>query len=68
MDNPYPMGEYFVIPLTALTDTQHRTEEKKWISSKDVEQNFFNVKTALVQIFEHVIDDAYHSGVTAIGQ
>ena len=56
---PSPMGEYFVILITALTNTEQRTEEKKWISLRDVEDNFFNVKIALIQILEDTIDEAY---------
>ena len=65
---PSPMGEHFVTPLADLTDTEQRTEENQWITLKDVEDTFFNAKISLVQISEHGIDDAYHSGDTAMGQ
>ena len=51
-----------------LTDTEQRVKEKQEISLKDVEDNFFNLCTALKQLLDHVIDDAYHSGATAMGQ
>ena len=65
---PAPQGEYFIIPITALTDTEQWVGEKRWILLKDVDDMFFNLYTALKQLLEYVIDDAYHSGATAMGQ
>ena len=33
-----------------------------------MEDNYNNIQTALIQLFETVIDDAYHTGATEMGQ
>ena len=43
-------------------------EESKWKPLKDLEDNYKNIKTALTQLFKHVIDDAYHTGATGMEQ
>ena len=65
---PTSQGDYFQIPSTAITDTEQRVAESKWKALKDLEDNYNNVQTALTQLFEHVIDDAYHTGATGMGQ
>ena len=37
---PLPMGEYFIIDITALADREQRTEEKRWISLRDGRRKF----------------------------
>mgnify|MGYP000441937942 FL=1 len=63
-----PQGDYFQIPPTAITDTEQRVAKSKWKALKDIEDNYNNIQTALVQLFEHVIDEAYHTGATGMGQ
>ena len=65
---PVLQGDYFTIPSIAITDTEQRVEESKWKALKDSEDNYENIKTALTQPFEHVIDDAYHTGATGMEQ
>ena len=61
-------GDYFAIPTTAITDTEQRVAESIWKALKDIEDNYENVKTVLTQLFEFVIDDAYHTGAMGMGQ
>jgi hypothetical protein len=64
---PIPQGNYFEIPLTALTDTEQRVTESKWKALKDLEDKFNNIQTSLIQLFKDVINDAYHTGATGMG-
>ena len=61
---PKDVGEYFEIPMLAITETEQKTEERKWKAEKDLRDNFENVCTALRLLFERIIDQAYHSGGT----
>ena len=36
--------------------------------TEDSEDNYNNIRATLIQLFETVIDDAYHTGVTGMGQ
>ena len=42
--------------------------ESKWKALKDIEDNYKKVKTALKQLFEFVIDDAYRTEARGMGQ
>ena len=63
-----PRGDYVLITTTAIIDTEQQVEEPKWNALKDIEDNYKNVKTALTQLFEFVINNAYHTGATGMGQ
>jgi hypothetical protein len=65
---PISQGDYFQIPTTAITDTEQRVAVLKWKALKDLEDNYNNNQTSLTQLFENVIDDAYHTGATGMGQ
>ena len=65
--DPKDVGEYFEIPVLAITETEQKAEERKWKSEKDLRDNFENVRTALRLLFERIIDQAYHSGGTGTG-
>ena len=60
--DPKDVGEYFEIPMLAITETEQKTEERKWKAEKDLRDNFENVRTALHLLFDRIIDQAYHSG------
>ena len=42
--------------------------ESKWKALKDIEDNYENAKTALTQLFEFVINNAYHTEARGVGQ
>ena len=54
--------------VTAITDTEQRVKESKRKALKDIKDNYKNIKAALMQLFERVIDDVYHTGATCMGQ
>ena len=63
---PTAQGDYFSIPTTAITDTEQRVAESRWKALKDLEDNFKNIQTSLIQLFGHVLDDSYHTGATGM--
>ena len=66
-DDLKDVGEYFEIPVLAITETEQKTEERKWKAEKDLRDNFENDRTALRLLFERIIDQAYHLGGTGTG-
>jgi hypothetical protein len=64
--NPPDVGEYFQVPTTAITETEQKSEENRWKANKNLRDNFKNIRTALVLLFERIIDEAYHSGGTQV--
>ena len=67
-ETPNRMREFFVVPITAITDTDQRTAKRQWITMKTRETNDNNVNTCLVIKFEHVIPQVYHTGGTEMGR
>ena len=65
---PAPQGDYFQIPPTAIADMEQRVAESRWKALKGLKDNYNNIQTALIQLFEHVINEAYHTGATGMGQ
>jgi hypothetical protein len=63
---PILQGNCFKIPATALTDTEQRVAESKWKALKYLEDNYNNIQTSLIQLFNNVINDAYHTGATGM--
>ena len=59
------VGKYFIIPVTAITKTEQRTEDKIWQVQKSKRNTFLNLITALTTILEDSFDVAFHSGGTA---
>jgi hypothetical protein len=72
--SPFPwrdqidVGEYFIIPVTAITETEQRTEDKIWQVQKSKRDTFVNLITALTTILENAFDVAFHSGGTALAE
>jgi hypothetical protein len=72
--SPYPwqdprdIGKYFMIPITAITETEQRTEDKIWQVQKTKRELFVNLITALTTILEDAFDVAFHLGNTALAE
>jgi hypothetical protein len=73
--SPYPsidqagVGEYLVIPITAITETKQRTEDKIWQVKKSKRESFITMITALLTtILEDAFDVAFHSGGTVLAE
>jgi hypothetical protein len=66
--DPVDVGEYFTIPVTAITETEQRTEDKIWQVQKSKRESFINLITALTTILEAAFDVAFHSGGTALAE
>ena len=62
------MGEFFRVPMTAITETDQRTAECEWIAMRLRETNEENLATCLVTMFERVIPLVYHTGGNEIGR
>ena len=54
------MGDFFVAPRTAITKTDQRTVELRWIAMETQGTNDEHMNTCLVTIFEHIIQQVYH--------
>ena len=44
---PVDIGYYFIVPTTAITDTDQQSVERKWKSRKDLLDTYRNIYTAL---------------------
>ena len=53
---------YFIFPTTAITDTDQKSEERKWQARNNLLDTHQNMRTALRKIFKITINNAYHSG------
>ncbi len=62
------VGEYFIIPVTAITETEQRTKDKIWQVQKGKRESFVNLVSALTTILEDAFDVAFHSGGTALAE
>ena len=60
--DPNNVGKYFIVPTTAITDTNQKSEERKLQVGKDLLDTFCNMRTALRHPFEWAVNPAYHSG------
>ena len=45
--DPADVRNYFIVPTTAITDTDHKPEERKWKLGKDLLNTYHNMRTAL---------------------
>ena len=52
LTDPEDVREFFVVPMSASTDTQQISEEHRWQASADPRDNIINLKTALKLLFE----------------
>ena len=59
---PADVGECFKIPPSSITETEPRTEEKRWELQKEMRNTFENLLMVLTKTFEDVIDPAFHTG------
>ena len=59
---PANVGECFEIPPSSITDTEQRTEEKRWELQKEKRNTFENLLMVLNKTFEDFIDPAFHTG------
>ena len=50
--DPADEGNYFIVPTTAINDTDQKSEERKWQVRKDLLETYRNMRTALRQLFE----------------
>ena len=60
--DPEEVGKYYGIPVTEITETEQRVEEKKSKSKKEKRDTFKNLKMVLTKMFKEVVDPAFHSG------
>ena len=65
---PKRIGRYFLIPGGAFTDTSQKMSQAQWEAEKNLEENFDTVCTTLTQISDRIINDAYHTDATSMGQ
>ena len=59
---PADVRECFEIPPSSITETEQRTEEKRWELQKEKRNTFENLLMVLTKKFEDVIDPAFHTG------
>ena len=65
---PANPGDYFVPSINALTDCQIAVEEGRFNAQKEVSDGFEVIVGVLTSKFETVIDPAFHTGATGMGQ
>ena len=58
---PADVGECFEIPPSSITETEQRTDEKRWELQKEKRNTFENLLLVLTKTFEDVIDPALHT-------
>jgi hypothetical protein len=63
--DPPDVGESFVLPRTLVTETDQKTAYNKWTADATKYETFRAVRGALKDLFERVIDEAFHSSATA---
>jgi len=63
--DPPDVGESFVLPRTLVTETDQKTAYNKWTADSTKYETFRAVRGALKDLFERVIDEAFHSSATA---
>ena len=59
---PADVGECLEIPSSSITETEQRTEEKRWELQKEKRNTFENLLMVLTKTFEDVIDPTLHTG------
>ena len=59
---PSGVRECFEIPPSSITETEQRTDEKRWELQKEKNNTFENLLMVLTNTFEDVIDPAFHTG------
>jgi len=64
--NPPAVGESFSLDRTLITETDQKMAYNEWKARADKYETFQAVRTALKDLFECIIDDAFHSSATAM--
>ena len=59
---PADVGECFEIPPSSITETEQRTDEKRWELQKEKHNTSKNLLMVLTKTFKDVIDPAFHKG------
>ena len=59
---PADVGECFETPPSSITETEQRTDEKRWELQKEKRNTFENLLMFITKTFEDVIDPAFHTG------
>ena len=65
---PKDPGVCFAPSQAAVTDQIIKIERAKYDANKTLRDNFEAITLVLTQVFEEIIDDAYHTGATGMGQ
>lgn len=63
--DPPDVGESFVLDRTLVTETDQKTAYNEWYARAGKYETFRMVRSALKDLFERVIDEAFHSSATA---
>jgi hypothetical protein len=63
--SPTDVGESFVLDRTLITETDQKTAMNKWKADAARYETFRAVRGALKNLFERVIDEAFHASATA---
>ena len=58
---PADVGECFETPPSSITETEQRTDEKRWELQKEKRNTFENLLMVLTKTFEDVIYPAFHT-------
>ena len=58
--DPEDVGNYFIVPTTAITDTNQKPKEIKPKARKNLLDTYCNMYTVLQQLFERAINPVYH--------
>ena len=61
MERYQKIGNCYEIPITTITETEHRTDENRWKFKKYNRETFENLKMVLTKMFENVVDPVFHS-------
>ena len=64
---PADVGECFEIPPSSITETEQRTDKKRWELQKEKGDTFENLLMVLTKTFKDVIDPAFHTGRRGLG-
>ena len=59
--DPEDVGKYFIVPTTAITNTNQKSKEIKLQVRKNLLNTYRNMLIALQKLFEIAINYAYHS-------
>ena len=58
---PVDVSEFFIVPDTAITNTEQNMHKRMWQARKDLQDIFNNFQTEFKMMFERIINLSYHS-------